>query len=124
MNSLVLIESVKSNKDMVMLFHNNNSGQLFKTELIEGKFHLSEAVRFEREGHQYPVRTLKLSSDDSTCLSVSTESVKLWNIVDKPQVMKSLDLQNIVSAVILPKDQYAVLGSKEGNLILVDLRNG
>jgi hypothetical protein len=39
-------------------------------------------------------------------------------------VLKTFELANVISCVILPRDKFAVLGSKTGMLYLLDLLTG
>ncbi len=45
--------------------------------------------------------------------------MKTWT-VDTFTCTKQLPIENVVSALFLPGDKYAVLGSKEGMLHIVD----
>ena len=78
-------------------------------------------------GHRTPIRVCALSSDDNLLLTASTgrhkldwiECVKTWAVASFACI-KQLPIENVVSALFLPGDKYAVLGSKEGFLYVVD----
>ena len=70
-------------------------------------------------GHQTPIRVCISSTNDQLLLTASTESVKIWNI-SSLECTKNLVLENIVCGTFLPGDKYAVLGSKEGYIYILD----
>jgi len=70
-------------------------------------------------GHKSPIRLCIVSGNDELLLTASNESVKIWNI-SSLQITKNIQLENIVCGTFLPGDKYAILGSKEGYIYIVD----
>eukprot|EP01022_Parablepharisma_sp_SALTPOND_P019786 TRINITY_DN3426_c2_g1_i1.p1 TRINITY_DN3426_c2_g1~~TRINITY_DN3426_c2_g1_i1.p1 ORF type:complete len:964 (-),score=102.02 TRINITY_DN3426_c2_g1_i1:3822-6713(-) len=70
-------------------------------------------------GHKTPIRTCLVSSNDQFLLTASTEAVKVWN-VNSLECTKTLPMENVVCGTFLPGDKYAVLGSKEGYIYIID----
>ncbi|GMI01419.1 hypothetical protein TrLO_g4910 [Triparma laevis f. longispina] len=80
-------------------------------------------------GHSSPIRSLSISPDDTLACSVSKGSFKIWNVESRtclralPLTKNKQTLYGLCSAFV-PETMLVVLGTKEGNLILVDYASG
>uniref|UniRef100_A0A0G4F8S0 Small-subunit processome Utp12 domain-containing protein n=1 Tax=Chromera velia CCMP2878 TaxID=1169474 RepID=A0A0G4F8S0_9ALVE len=86
----------------------------------EGDSLLPVTAAVESEGHRGPVRSLSLSSEDSMCLSVANESVKVWN-TRSLRCIRSVPLDGGVCGFMVAGNEHALVGTKDGRLVVVDL---
>lgn len=75
---------------------------------------------FDRIGHRSAARTVSISSDDAMILTGSSESVKIWNTANY-QCLRSFETGFCTSSSFLPGDDLAVIGHKDGSLVLYDV---
>ncbi|PRQ54132.1 putative transcription factor WD40-like family [Rosa chinensis] len=76
----------------------------------------------ELQGHRSSIRSLTLSSDNSFVMSTSDTEVKLWN-PSTGNCLHTIDIPNLVSGFILHNNKYALVGSKGGNMEIIDTGN-
>ncbi|KAM5581869.1 hypothetical protein ABKV19_010884 [Rosa sericea] len=97
---------------------NNNLLEFYSVEgAVTKKTHT-----IELQGHRSSVRSLTLSSDNSFVMSTSDTEVKLWN-PSTSNCLHTIDIPNLVSGFILPNNKYALVGTKGGNMEIIDTGN-
>lgn len=74
----------------------------------------------EAPGHRSDIRTVALSSDDSMLLSGSNNEVKIWN-PRSGACLRTIEAGYGLCALFAPGNRHAVVGTKEGNLEVVDV---
>lgn len=77
---------------------------------------------YDQLAHRTPIRTMALSSNDALLLTGSAESVKLWNSESSLSLIQTIPTRYILCSAFLPKNNYFVLGDKEGYLGLYDIK--
>ncbi|KAJ3108737.1 hypothetical protein HDU97_000135 [Phlyctochytrium planicorne] len=83
-------------------------------------------VSIDAAGHRTDVRTVSLSTDDLTLLTASQDSVKIWT-VETMQCISTIpftEARYALCSTFVPGNGYAVVGTKEGTLELLDLGAG
>ena len=128
---------LKESDEVEVLFGmNNNSMQLYRlsrnnsqaTKDEEGRS-MENTGSYEKvlsialAGHRSDVRALALTSTDDLILSVGQKDAKVWS-VRSLECVRSIDVVNGLCCCILPGDKHAVIGTKDGKLVLVDLNTG
>lgn len=108
----------------IYYFASDNSYSLHQYIEKEKDYKIELAKSFSKISHQNVIRSVALSSDDCMTLSCSSESVKLWSNENSFTSIKNFDIEGVMSCKFLPGDRYVVLGTKTGNLILVDIQTG
>jgi len=74
----------------------------------------------ESPGHRSDIRTVALSSDDSLLLSGSNNEVKIWN-PRSGVCLRTIEAGYGLCALFAPGNRHAVVGTKEGNLDVLDV---
>ena len=101
-----------------------------QTLLIGGPNHLSadqvaeplpsRSIRLA--GHREPVRSVEVSLDNGSIVSISSESVRLWRCLDDGfSFIKSIPVEQGVVARLLAGNQYILVATKTGSLELLDV---
>ncbi|KAG8223836.1 hypothetical protein J437_LFUL007857, partial [Ladona fulva] len=85
-------------------------------------------------GHRSEVRTLCFSSDSLAVISASSEAIKLWNrpsltclrtvTGDPDKSGKVSTLGYVLSACFVPGDRHAIIGMRDGRLLIADIGAG
>lgn len=121
-----LQKSVKyEKKTQIILSFSNNSVQIYTLEFNLEK-NLKTSPLFEtgltisHEGHRSPARTLALSEDNSTLLSGSGESVKIWDL-SRQKCLVSIESGYCLCSAWFPGDKFVVVGCRDGSLQLMDV---
>jgi len=71
-------------------------------------------------GHFTDVRTLCFSSDDTSVLTASANSLTIWSRA-AGQPIRTLPSEYALCSFFVPGDRHCVVGSKEGNLQVFDI---
>lgn len=85
-------------------------------------------------GHPTGIRSISLSSDDNLACTVSKNSAKVWNVMNR-SCIRSLTLNSSnnqkeilgrygLCSVFLPGNSHIVIGTKEGYLLIIDIASG
>lgn len=77
----------------------------------------------ELQGHRSDVRSVTLSSDSTLLMSTSHNSVKIWN-PSTGSCLRTIDSGYGLCSLFVPGNKYAVIGTKSGNLEIIDVRSG
>lgn len=83
----------------------------------------AEATRvavIDGPGHRSDVRAIALSSDDTLCLSTSNSGIKIWN-PRSGTCLRSIDAGYGLAACFVPGNKFAIVGTKEGALEVLDV---
>ncbi|XP_076947106.1 uncharacterized protein LOC143618941 [Bidens hawaiensis] len=77
----------------------------------------------ELQGHRSDVRSVTLSSDSTLLMSTSHNAVKIWN-PSTGSCLRTIDSGYGLCSLFVPGNKYAVIGTKSGNLEIIDVRSG
>ncbi|KAL7594219.1 hypothetical protein Lser_V15G28362 [Lactuca serriola] len=77
----------------------------------------------ELQGHRSDVRSVTLSSDNTLLMSTSHNSVKIWN-PSTGSCLRTIDSGYGLCSLFVPGNKFAVIGTKSGNLEIIDVRSG
>lgn len=75
------------------------------------------------QGHRSDVRSVTLSSDNSLLMSTSHSSIKIWN-PSTGSCIRTIDSGYGLCGLFVPGNKYAVVGTKNGTLEIIDVRSG
>ena len=89
--------------------------------LNDVKINRSQVLEFQ--GHRTDVRTCSLSSDQELLLTAGNGAVKLWNVKTQ-QCLRTMPSGYSLCSAFVPGDMHAVVGTKEGRLLLFKLSSG
>lgn len=78
-----------------------------------------ELLRLQRGGHRALVRAVDLSDDERTLVTLSAGMLKSWSAATLEPLPSLGGLNGAVCVRFLPRGQYAVIGCKDGLLLLV-----
>lgn len=98
-------------KNHIERWHIKNTDNSLSAEKVE---------RVESFGHTHPVQAMVLSSDDAFLLTGSADCLFLWE-TGNSKAVKRFDFQNCSALAFLPKDRFAIVGTKTGKLALLDI---
>lgn len=79
------------------------------------------ALALDGAGHRSDVRAVALSSDDALCVSGSSAGVKVWNPRTGACLRSVEGTGYVLSALFAPGNRHAVVGTKEGALLVIDV---
>eukprot|EP00743_Colponemidia_sp_Colp-15_P004854 GILK01005231.1.p1 GENE.GILK01005231.1~~GILK01005231.1.p1 ORF type:complete len:974 (+),score=234.40 GILK01005231.1:60-2981(+) len=104
----------------LLVVQHDNSIHVYNVPLEKHKAsEYSKVSSVELPGHRTAVRAVALSSDDSMLVSASGETVKIWNTRTR-HCIRSVDTGYGLTVAFVPGNRYAVLGTKEGLLQILD----
>ncbi|KAG7961175.1 hypothetical protein I3843_09G002800 [Carya illinoinensis] len=83
----------------------------------------TKSLSFELQGHRSDVRSVTLSSDNSLLMSTSHNAVKIWN-PSTGSCLRTVDSGYGLCGLIIPQNKYALVGTKEGTLEIIDMGSG
>lgn len=98
------------------------SNNMLETYSVEDSI-ISKTNSIELHGHRSDIRSVALSSDNTLILSTSHNAVKIWNVSTGACVRTVESGYGLCSSFAL-HDQYAVIGTKEGTLEIIDVGSG
>ena len=107
-----------------MILYSNNTFEVRQISQTEDSVQLQEIMSCENMGHQAVVRSLAFSQDDTMLMSSSADVVKIWSTLMSYQSVRTIQLSDIMSCTFLPYQKYACLGSRSGDLHLVNTATG
>ncbi|XP_036333211.1 WD repeat-containing protein 3 [Rhagoletis pomonella] len=132
LESIKVKQKIKS-IDIILGAHNelrvlvslaNNCLQLYGLNASLKHKHNEESVKqlraLTRLGHQSEMRSVCFSNDSLAIGSGAGESFKFWNR-DSMQCLRTIPTDYILSTTFVPGDRYALLGMKNGKLVIVDV---
>ncbi|KAH7512033.1 hypothetical protein FEM48_Zijuj12G0047600 [Ziziphus jujuba var. spinosa] len=77
-------------------------------------------LALELQGHRSVVRSVTLSSDSTLLMSTSHNSVKFWN-PSTGSCLRTIDSGWGLCGLIFPQNKYAIVGTKDGKLEIIDI---
>ncbi|XP_050243242.1 uncharacterized protein LOC126691952 [Quercus robur] len=92
----------------------------------------TKTLAIELQGHRSDVRSVTLSSDNSLLMSTSHNAVKIWN-PSTGSCLRTIDSGYGLCGLIIPdnkyarvetKGGYALVGTKDGTLEIIDIGSG
>ncbi|EFC47236.1 WD40 repeat domain-containing protein [Naegleria gruberi] len=77
----------------------------------------------ERQGHGTPVRSISISDDNVTCMSLSSKECHIWNLENGKCIKTLNDVDHGLSAIWIPytNNRYCLVGTKKGNIQIYDV---
>lgn len=98
------------------------SNNMLETYSIEDS-NISKTNSIELHGHRSDIRSVALSSDNTLLLSTSHNAVKIWNPSTGACIRTIESGYGLCSSFAL-RDQYALIGTKDGTLEIIDVGSG
>ncbi|XVE76106.1 hypothetical protein DITRI_Ditri12bG0146600 [Diplodiscus trichospermus] len=83
----------------------------------------TKTLAIELQGHRSDVRSVTLSSDNSLLMSTSHNAVKIWNS-STGSCLRTIDSGYGLCGLILPHNKYAMVGTKDGKIEIIDIGSG
>lgn len=114
--------SPKSSLATLALSLNNNLLEIYS---IEGDS-TTRSLSIDLQGHRSDVRSVTLSSDNTLLMATSHNTIKIWN-PSTGSCLRTIDSSGfILCGSFLPGfgNKYAVVGTKEGSLEIIDVWSG
>lgn len=113
------LKKAKGGIKICCLFNNNKVQNYNLTPELEHQ----PSTSLDLLGHRSDVRAVRFTSDSSRVLTVSDGLTKLWSCKTQ-HCITTVECGNGMCAVMAPGDQYAVVGTKKGEVQLLDLVSG
>lgn len=98
---------------------NNNMLEIYS---VEGSS-TTKTVAIDLPGHRSDVRSVALSSDNTLLMSTSHNAVKIWN-PSTGTCLRTIDSGYGLCCSFVPGNRYAVVGTKNGALEIIDVGSG
>jgi U3 small nucleolar RNA-associated protein 12 len=118
--SLDLLLSANNELRVGIVFANNLI-RMYSLLDINQKHPEAQLIRaISQQGHHTEVRSVCFSSDNLAIASGSGDSLKLWNR-SSLACLRTVETEYILSSCFVPGDRHVLLGTKSGNLIIVDI---
>ncbi|CAD5118777.1 DgyrCDS7455 [Dimorphilus gyrociliatus] len=96
----------------------DNSLVSFVVTLKDGNFSNEMKVTFE--GHRAEPKSLAFSSDSTSILSASSDSIKLWNRSSMTS-LRNMQCELAVCSIFGPNDRQVLAGTKKGLILIFDI---
>ncbi|XP_048225762.1 WD repeat-containing protein 3 isoform X2 [Ricinus communis] len=98
---------------------NNNLLEFYSVESSTA----TKSLSIELQGHRSDVRSVTLSSDNTLLMSTSHNAVKFWN-PSTGSCLRTIDSGYGLCGLIIPHNKYALVGTKDGNIEVIDIGSG
>lgn len=117
--------SKAAEEEQVLLSMINNAMEVFsvRTAAAEGEALNAKKCVIEMQGHRSDVRAIAVSTDGLHIATCSSDGAKLWSTVSF-QCIRSCNTGYGVSIVFAPGNRFIVVGTREGQLQVVDCSSG
>ncbi|RVX11757.1 WD repeat-containing protein 3 [Vitis vinifera] len=109
----------KSSLASLALSLNNNLLEIHSIESSSS----TKTLAIELQGHRSDVRSVTLSSDNTLLMSTSHNAVKFWN-PSTGSCLRTIDSGYGLCGLILPRNKYALVGTKAGTIEIIDIGSG
>ena len=109
----------KSSLASLALSLNNNLLEIHSIESSSS----TKTLTIELQGHRSDVRSVTLSSDNTLLMSTSHNAVKFWN-PSTGSCLRTIDSGYGLCGLILPRNKYALVGTKGGTIEIIDIGSG
>lgn len=111
----------KVQREQLLVVTNKNKYEKYTFSQEKRNYELMENnIMF---GHSSRIDILLLSSNDNLLTSCSRDSICCWE-AKSCNMIKKMNLTEVRCAAFLPKDRYLALGTRKGEIILVDVCTG
>ncbi|XP_076317472.1 WD repeat-containing protein 3 [Tachypleus tridentatus] len=117
------IYMLKENIAKVVVLLNNNSIEVYTSDIINKKDSSLCVGAIKLPGHRTDARTLTFSSDNTSILSASGETVKIWNRSSQ-QCVRTMGCDYALCSILAPGDRHCIIGTKTGKLQIFDIGAG
>jgi U3 small nucleolar RNA-associated protein 12 len=124
--SISICPHTKGPEEQVLLSMINNAMEVFsvRTEgATEGEALNAKKSVIEMQGHRSDVRAIAVSTDGLHIATCSSDGAKLWSTVSF-QCVRSCSTGYAVSIAFAPGNRFLVVGTREGQLQVVDCSSG
>ncbi|KAL0112869.1 hypothetical protein PUN28_012250 [Cardiocondyla obscurior] len=113
----------KENELRVCVGVNNNSIELHSLHIEEKNPEIKRLRSITAHGHRTDVRAICFSSDNLAFVTVSGDSVKLWN---RPTLscLRTVQCGYALTVTFVPGDRHLIVGLKDGKMIIIDIASG
>uniref|UniRef100_A0A2P2JB97 WD-repeat protein n=2 Tax=Rhizophora mucronata TaxID=61149 RepID=A0A2P2JB97_RHIMU len=109
----------KNSMATLALSLNNNLVEFYS---IESSM-TTKTLAIELQGHRSDIRSLTLSSDNTLLMSTSHNAVKFWN-PSTGSCLRTIDSGYGLCSLIVPNNKYALVGTKDGKIEIIDIGSG
>nr|CAD1835790.1 unnamed protein product [Ananas comosus var. bracteatus] len=101
---------------------NNN---MLETHLVDSSdsSKSSKMNSVELQGHRSYIRSVALNSESNLLMSTSHNAVKIWN-PSTGACLRTIDSEYGLSSCFVPGNRYALVGTKNGKLEIIDIGSG
>lgn len=102
------------------IFSKNKTTNLIEEKkLNEENLTVDRTYTLDTYGHRDTLRYIKFASDDNIFLTASNDCIRLWNYSTK-NVIKGNKYENVISGLFIFNDKYLILGTRKGELLLLN----
>lgn len=98
----------------------NNLIQLYSVNTAQKHAEPALLRSIAQQGHHSECRSVCFSSDNLAIASGSGDSLKLWNRTSLA-CLRTVETEYILASCFVPGDRHVLLGTKKGNLLIVDI---
>ncbi|WCJ34441.1 transducin family protein / WD-40 repeat family protein [Euphorbia peplus] len=109
----------KSTLATLALSLNNNLLEIYSIESNSA----TKTLSIDLQGHRSDVRSVTLSSDSTLLMSTSHNTVKFWN-PSTGSCLRTVDSGYGLCGLIAPNNKYALVGTKDGKVEIIDIGSG
>lgn len=110
----------KINKALISVLLHNNSIELHSLTVQGNSVENKLLQIISTPGHCTDVRTVSFSSDNSSILSASGESLKIWNSLNQ-QCLCTMECSPALCSLFAPGDRHCIIGTKNGKIQIFDI---
>ncbi|XP_065176545.1 WD repeat-containing protein 3-like [Sycon ciliatum] len=112
-----------SGSQRVLCSRNDNSVAVYELDFSEKPLSSQLVSSVVSAGHRSAVKAIDFNSDGSAYLTVSPESIKVWNIGSQ-QCIRTLECDYAQACFFMPGDTHVVVGCKNGFIKMFNLASG
>jgi len=96
-----------------------NNLQIEEKSTDEESLTVQKNFAVENYGHREVLRFVKFSERNNLFITASNDSVRLWNFTSL-NVVKGLNLKNVLCGEFILEDKYLVVGTKHGKIYVIN----
>lgn len=109
-------------KERVILSHSDNMISTYHIVFSNEENIFTRDKRIDFEGHRSGIRSVCLNRDDSLLMTTSNDLVKIWNTRTQ-NCVRTLKSGYGLCSLFAPNDKHVIIGTKEGNIEIYDLKS-
>lgn len=118
------VQANKQAKFKLLLSTLRNSVEEYTVPFAKKEGQATRSLQIARQGHGMPIRAVAFSSDSYAMCSVSNRECKVWSVETGTCVRSFTDLGYALCCKFLPGNKHIVVGTKQGDLHLLDVNSG